>query len=121
MLSIVVGLHVPVIPFGDIKSKLGTVAPAQKLKLDTKSGVILGITTKVVVVVVAHCPGFGKKVYNRVTVLSRAGDHVPTTPFVDVVGNGDKKSPEQIGASGLKLGVILSGVISTTKTLVVAH
>jgi hypothetical protein len=57
----------------------------------------IGFTTTVIdVVTVAHCPGVGVKVY-VVVVLLTAGDHVPVTPFVDVVGNGANASPEQIG------------------------
>ena len=121
ILSIVGGDQVPTIPFGDVKFKAGTVAPAQKLMLVIKSGVILGVTTKVVVVVVAHCPVLGKKVYNFVTVLSSDGDHVPTIPLVDVVGNGEILSPEQIGLSGAKTGVILKGVIVTANITGIAH
>ena len=32
-----------------------------------------------------------------VAVLLIAGDQVPVTPFVEVVGKGAKRSPEQIG------------------------
>ena len=56
MLSIVEGLHVPVIPFVDVVGKVGAVASSQivndvpKLKV----GVILGFTVTENVVVVAH-------------------------------------------------------------------
>ena len=42
-----------------------------------------------------------------VEVLFNAGDHVPLMPFVEVVGNGLKFPPEQIGATGLNVGVTL--------------
>jgi hypothetical protein len=45
--------------------------------------------------------------YNDLVVveLSQCGcDHVPVIPFVDVVGSGDKVSPEQIGPTALKPG-----------------
>ena len=34
-----------------------------------------------------------------------AGDHVPDTPLVLVVGNGGMLSPEQKGPTGLNVGV----------------
>ena len=53
-------------------------------------------------------------------VLSNAGDQVPVIPLVDVVGNGVKTVPEQIGATGLKVGVIF-GLTVMVKVVVVAH
>lgn len=40
-----------------------------------------------------------------VAVLFNTGDHVPVIPLVDVVGNADKASSEQIGVTGLNVGV----------------
>ena len=40
-----------------------------------------------------------------VAVLFKAGDHVPLIPLVEVVGNGFNTVPEQIGDTGLKVGV----------------
>ena len=59
------GLHVPVIEFDDIVGKLGTVAPAQIVKLvpKLKVGVTFGLTITVYVAPVAHCPGKGVNVY----------------------------------------------------------
>ena len=34
-----------------------------------------------------------------------AGDQLPVIPLSDVVGNADKAPPEQIGATGLNVGV----------------
>lgn len=53
-------------------------------------------------------------------VLFKAGDQVPLIPLVDVVGNADKLSPEQIGVIGLKVGVIF-GFTVIVKVVVVAH
>ena len=59
------GLHVPVIPLVDVAGNEGAVAPPQivaevpKLKV----GVIFGLTVTVNVVVVAHNPAVGVKVY----------------------------------------------------------
>ncbi len=41
-----------------------------------------------------------------VAVLFIAGDQVPVTPLLEVVGKSAKTSPEQIGATGLKIAAI---------------
>ena len=53
-------------------------------------------------------------------VLSSAGAHVPVTPLLDVVGNGDKVAPEQIGPTALNVGVTF-GLTVIVKVVVVAH
>ena len=53
-------------------------------------------------------------------VLSRAGDQVPVIPLLDVVGNADKVAPEQIGVTGVKVGVTL-GLTVIVRVVVVAH
>ena len=53
-------------------------------------------------------------------VLFNAGDHVPLMPFVDVVGNADSVAPEQIGATGLNVGVTFEFTV-IVNTAVVAH
>jgi hypothetical protein len=58
------------------------------------------------VVVFAHCPAVGVKVYVVVAVLFNAGDQVPVIPLVDVVGKADNVAPEQIGATVVKVGVV---------------
>ena len=55
-----------------------------------------------------------------VVVLFNAGDHVPLIPLVDVVGNADSVPPEQIGATGLKVGVTF-GFTVIVNAAVVAH
>ena len=65
-----------------------------------------GLTVIVKVVVEAHVPPDGVKVYVVVAVLFNAGDQVPLIPFVDVVGNGDKGFPLQMGFTGLNVGVL---------------
>ena len=57
------------------------------------------------VVEFAHCPAVGVNVYVVVAVLFKAGAHVPLMPFVEVVGNGFKTSPLQIGEIALNVGV----------------
>ena len=47
-----------------------------------------------------------------VAVLFNAGDHEPLMPLSDVVGNGDKAAPEQIGAIALKVGVITACIVT---------
>ena len=55
-----------------------------------------------------------------VAVLSKAGDQVPVIPLLDVVGNGDKVAPEQIGATALNVGVMLELTVIVS-VVVVAH
>jgi hypothetical protein len=64
VLSIVVGLQVPVIPLPEVVGKLGTAAPLQMLIEVPKVniGVILGVTFTVNDVALAHCPPEGVKV-----------------------------------------------------------
>ena len=52
--------------------------------------------------------------------LFNAGDHVPVIPFNDVVGNAVNVPPEQIGATGLNVGVTLLLTV-IVNVAVVAH
>ena len=52
--------------------------------------------------------------------MSKAGDHVPVMPLVEVVGNADKVAPEQIGATAVNVGVIF-GLTVIVSVVVVAH
>ena len=52
--------------------------------------------------------------------MSKAGDQVPVTPLLDVVGNADKVAPEQIGPTALNVGVIF-GLTVIVSVVVVAH
>ena len=52
--------------------------------------------------------------------MSKAGDHEPVMPLVDVVGNADKVAPEHIGATAVKVGVMF-GLTVIVKVAVVAH
>jgi hypothetical protein len=45
-------------------------------------------------------------VYVVVAVLFKAGDHVPSIPLFEVVGNALILAPEQIGATCVKVGVV---------------
>jgi hypothetical protein len=55
-----------------------------------------------------------------VAVLFNAGDQVPVMPLFEVVGNGDKVVPEQIGATTVNVGVTF-GLTVIVKVVVVAH
>ena len=114
------GAHVPEIPLFDVVGNAATVAPEQIGATAVKVGVTCGLTVMVKVVVVAHCPALGVKVYVVVAVLLSAGDHVPEMPLFDVVGNAAKVAPEQIGATAVKVGVTC-GLTVMVKVVVVAH
>jgi hypothetical protein len=80
VLSIVAGLHVPVIAgvLVELAGNVGAVVPLQKAGIAAKVGVVFGVTVVVKVAVVAHCPASGVKVYVAPVVLSIvAGLHVP--------------------------------------------
>ena len=61
-------------------------------------------TTTCIVVGIAHCPGFGVKVYSVVAVGLKFGDHVPLTPLFDRFGR-ITELPKQLGLTGVKVGV----------------
>ena len=52
--------------------------------------------------------------------MFNAGAHVPVMPLLDVVGNGVSVAPEQIGATGVNVGVTLVFTVMV-KVVVVAH
>ena len=84
------GLQVPVIPLDELAGKVTTVAPAQIVVLVPKEkvGTILGLTVTSNVVPNTHPGPVAVKTYLPDLVLSiEAGDQVPLTPFVDVLGN----------------------------------
>ena len=77
----------------------------------------LSITTEIVIVS-AHCPAEGEKVYVPVVVLLIVlGDQVPDIPFVEVVGKAGTAAPEHIGPIGLNVGV--TGGITVMGTVAV--
>ena len=55
-----------------------------------------------------------------VAVLFSAGAQVPVIPLLEVVGSAVSAVPEQIGATALKVGVIL-GLTTIVNVVVVAH
>ena len=84
-------------------------------------GIGFGFTVIVKVAVVAHWPAAGVNVYVVVAVLFNAGAHVPVMPFNDVVGNAFSTAPEQIGATGLNVGVVVVPVVATVIKNVAVH
>jgi hypothetical protein len=67
----------------------------------------------VIVVVVAHCPTSGVKVYVVVVVLVNIGDQEPVTLLFDVVGNALNVAPEQIGDTAVKVGTTFALTVTT--------
>jgi hypothetical protein len=53
-------------------------------------------------------------------VLSKAGAQEPVIPLLEVVGSGVKVAPAQIGATAVKVGVVLLFTV-IVKVVVVAH
>ena len=116
----IAGDHVPVIPLLEVVGRAPIVAPKQNGPTDEKVGVILGLIVIVKVVVVAHWPIVGVKVYVVVVVLSIAGDHVPVIPLLEVVGRAPIVDPEQNGPTDVKVGVTFGSIV-IVKVVVVAH
>ena len=114
------GDQVPVIPLFEVVGKADRVAPLQIGLTAVNVGITLGLTVILKVVVVAHCPALGVKVYVVVVVLFKAGDQVPVIPFVEVVGKVLKVAPLQIGLTAVNVGVTL-GLTVILKVVVVAH
>lgn len=124
-MSITDGTHIPFIPLVDVGGNTGTVPPAQIDKIIPKLnvGTMLGLTVTTKVVVVAHWPAVGVKVYVAEFWLSTtAGLHVPGTPFIEFVGNVGTDAPEQIVIPGPKPNVGRTlGLIVTANETGVAH
>jgi hypothetical protein len=52
--------------------------------------------------------------------LSKAGAHEPVIPLLEVVGSGVKVAPAHMGATAVKVGVVLLFTV-IVKVVVVAH
>ena len=104
----------------DVVGKAANAAPEQIAATGLNVGIIFGLTAMVIVVVVAHCPAVGVKVYVVDEVLFKAGFHVPVTPLTDVVGKVANASPEQIAATGVNVGVTFALTV-IVNVVVVAH
>jgi hypothetical protein len=125
VLSTVAGLHVPVILFEDVPGSDGTDPPLQIVSDVPKVnvGVIFGLTVTVNVVLTAHCPAPGVKVYvAELVLLTVAGFHVPETPFDEVFGNEGTVPPEQTLSEVPKLntGVVFDPTV-TLNVALTAH
>ena len=99
------GAQVPVIPLFDVVGNAASTAPEQIAATGVNVGVTFGLTVIVNVMVVAQSPAVGVNVYVVVAVLLSAGAQVPVIPLFDVVGNAANAAPEQIAATGVKVGV----------------
>jgi hypothetical protein len=96
----------PVTPLVEVVGKDAKAAPEQ-IGATWLNVATIGFTTIVIVAgVTVHCPESGENVYSVVVVLFIAGDQVPVTPLVEVVGKDAKAAPEQIGAIWLKMAKI---------------
>ena len=63
--------------FNEVVGSAANAAPEQIAGTEVNVGVIFGFTVIVIVVIVAHCPAVGVKVYVVVAVLFKAGAQVP--------------------------------------------
>ena len=80
----------PVTPFVEVSGNVGAVLFWHNGPIAVNDGVTNGFTVMLSVVLVAHCPALGVKVYvvvAAVPVLIVAGFHVPVIPLIDVAGN----------------------------------
>ena len=116
----IVGDQVPVIELFEVVGKAANVPPEQIGATVVNVGVTFGITEIVIVVVGAQTPVVGVKVYIVVVVLSKVGDQVPVIELVEVVGKAANVPPEQIGATGVNVGVTF-GITEIVIVVVVAH
>jgi phage terminase large subunit len=107
-------------PFNEVVGNADNAAPEQIDATGVKVGITFGFTVIVNVVVVAHKPAVGVNVYVVVVVLFNAGNQDPVMPFKEIVGSAVKLAPEQIAATGLKVGVIF-GFTVIVNVVVVAH
>ena len=107
-------------PSLDVRGSGFKVPPEQIGATTLNVGRMFGLTVMVKVVVVAHSPAVGVKVYVVVAVLLSAGDQVPVMPSLEVVGNAASVAPEQIGATALNVGRMF-GLTVMVKVAIVAH
>jgi hypothetical protein len=114
------GAQVPVMPLLEVVGSAERVAPEQTAATGVKVGVTTGLTVMVIVAEVAHCPAVGVKVYVVVAVLFSAGAQVPVIPLLEVVGRAESVAPEQMAATGVKVGVTF-GLTVMVNVVVVAH
>jgi hypothetical protein len=75
----------------------------------------------VIVAVVAHSPTAGVNVYVVVVLLFKTGDHVPVIPLMEVVGKGNRLSPEQMAAICVKAGTVGPLIVTGAVAEAAAH
>jgi hypothetical protein len=107
-------------PLLEVVGKGANGAPLHIGATGAKVGTTLGFTVKTKVVVVAHCPAAGVKVYVVVALLFKAGDHNPEYPLIEVLGSGASVPPTQIGVTAANVGVIF-GFMVIVNVVVTAH
>jgi hypothetical protein len=115
------GDQVPVIPLFEVVGKAVKAVPSHTAGTAVNVGVTFGLTVMVIVVVVAHCPTAGVKVYVVVAAVFKAGDQVPVIPLLEVVGKAANAPPEQIAGTAVNVGVIVFGFTVMVIVVVVAH
>ena len=76
-MEIVVGLHVPEIPFVEVGGKIGAVPLTQIGFIAVKVGVVIDVIETDIVASVAQVLLIGEKVYKVVCAVFGAGDHEP--------------------------------------------
>ena len=104
------GLHVPEMPLFEVGGKAGEAVFRSNGPIWVKVGVIPDDTVIAIVVVPAHCPAEGVKVYvdvPTVEVLIKAGLHVPEMPLFEVRGNAGGVEFWHNGPICVNVGVML--------------
>ncbi len=114
------GAHVPLIPLVEVVGSGASGSPEQIAATAANVGVTSGLTVTVKVVVIAHWPAVGVKVYVPVAVLLTAGAHVPVMPSLEVVGRTGAGSPLHIAATAANVGVT-NGLTVMVKVVETAH
>lgn len=115
------GDQLPIIPFKEVVGNAANAAPEQIGATAVNAGETVGFTLMTSVVVVAHCPEFGVKVYVVVWVLSRAGDQLPVIPLSEVDGKAAKAVPAQIAGTVLNDGIVFEGLTVIIIVVETAH
>ena len=93
-------------PLVEVPGNAGGVSFTHNGGMTAKVGVTGWLTVIVMVVVVAHCPAFGVKVYvPEAVLLTVEGAHVPGMPLSDVPGNVGAVVPAQNAAICVNVGI----------------
>ena len=110
--------------FVELVCKTGAISPEHIGAIAAKVGVINEVVTMFKVVLIAHCPAVGVKVYVAVPAVAvlTVGDHVPEIEgvFVELVGNTGAVEFKHTSETGLKVGVI-KGLTVIVNVVVIAH